>query len=649
MYPQSLFDTSRKEFNYIALRVKEGKIPTDWYGLMFVNSLAGNFTWQGDCPSNALLNSNGMILKLELLANKSAEFSTALMRTPCFYAEEATLQGSIWDRFYRFTPLSNLRVSIKLGVRNQLNGAIIPFWFGQNKQARLMVTFPAGAPFEINPSLLELREMIGVGSWHESPVGEEEQPFPAVLNALQPVFDPIAQEFFTVNVAESSRMLSAVTAAFHWREYYPQVLKEHLSQFIQQQVNVSPCSLFDQLVDFFASLKEKLPSLNFFRSSSFKKWRLFAKGKDSASLSKAYLFRWKGESALKQWQLLDEQGNPISGNGIWRLACTKDYLILSCTGCYSLLGECLLSLFPEEESFRSFFESLRLELLNSQATHIYLVCRKQLHEKNKQVRTLPIIVPECLGNLTALAYDNPNGIITLLATSSHQPFVSPQWFLPSKSQHQIRHIKIKQMVLDTLTGEYLAQESRYFPFSAMQSPLIDAFTYFQSLSANYSITHVYLKGCSQENAISQQRSCVICLNVQAMEAEEIYFFEQNIHLWSIQFVPRRLANTALPPTKNGYLLAIVKTSSDSSSYCTEIWVFDAAHLSKGPICKLFHPDFSLGWVTSSVWVEELFTPSSPASDQKLMQFYHDKIAKIRHKVTRQDISLLFKQHVYPNF
>ena len=66
------------------------------------------------------------------------------------------------------------------------------------------------------------------------------------------------------------------------------------------------------------------------------------------------------------------------------------------------------------------------------------------------------------------------------------------------------------------------------------------------------------------------------------------------------FVPRRNGGQG-----EGYLVCPVLGPSDD-----EVWIFSAADLTSGPICRLRHPRFDVGFSLHTTWLPELVAPSS---------------------------------------
>jgi hypothetical protein len=62
---------------------------------------------------------------------------------------------------YQFSNYGIARFSLSLGLRNQLNTAFLPMKFAQDSCERLLVTYDAGRPYEIDTDTLEVVTPVG--------------------------------------------------------------------------------------------------------------------------------------------------------------------------------------------------------------------------------------------------------------------------------------------------------------------------------------------------------------------------------------------------------------------------------------------------------------------------------------------------------
>lgn len=124
-----------------------------------------------------------------------------------------------------------------------------------------------------------------------------------------------------------------------------------------------------------------------------------------------------------------------------------------------------------------------------------------------------------------------------------------------------------------------------------------------------------------------------------------YSFAGDEFCWSIAFAPR---NGTATGARDGYLLAIVYTEPQAGAAAgsgVEVWVFDAARLSSGPVCRLGHPDFDLPLTLHSTWLPHL-TATRPAPPVDVAE---ELTSKARTWRTRPEVAGLVAEHIIPAF
>ena len=175
-YPHLL--TATRESLNINLKVKEGKIPDDLSGFVFINSGAGTINSEGlpykkKLPNGDLnkeygspvINGDGYIFRFDLTEKGKINLKTDILKPPCYYADVASspiINGK--DNPYAKIAFKNkglARMSMKLGTRNQLNTAITAFRTPKDDQLRLLATFDAGRPYEFDAETIKVITPIG--------------------------------------------------------------------------------------------------------------------------------------------------------------------------------------------------------------------------------------------------------------------------------------------------------------------------------------------------------------------------------------------------------------------------------------------------------------------------------------------------------
>ena len=104
-------------------------------------------------------------------------------------------------------------------------------------------------------------------------------------------------------------------------------------------------------------------------------------------------------------------------------------------------------------------------------------------------------------------------------------------------------------------------------------------------------------------------SCLYRLDAESLTFEDYYKFPPGYIGFSPQFVPRKGGTDS--PT-DGYIVCVVFTPDRS-----EIWIFDAADLKGGPLCKLWHEDLNFGLTLHTAWLENIFDSGSSSDSGAL--------------------------------
>lgn len=203
-FPRSMLRASAAELTDEQLEVVEGEIPADLHGHLFLIAPVGSVSSDGlpNPDDSHVWNGNGLIHRFDLQAHGAIRLTTRLARTPCFWADLATRPGSAAAGL-GFSDWGMSRFSMHLGMRNQLNTAFVPMRFAAAEPTRLLLTFDGGRPYEIDPVTLTVVTPVG-GNQEWRPGADLPLPFPPVLSTAHPVFDPATATLFTVNYGRST-------------------------------------------------------------------------------------------------------------------------------------------------------------------------------------------------------------------------------------------------------------------------------------------------------------------------------------------------------------------------------------------------------------------------------------------------------------
>lgn len=433
LFPRSVLSASRAEFGddtetqkakqpALKLLVKdEGKIPEDLQGHVFIIGPVGSvnsprqpgteIVFPASDGSTALYNGDGMVYRLDFNdIAAGVKFYSALMKTPCYYADLATFS----QKKLKFQNLGIVRLSEKLGVRNQLNTAFLPMQFSEEEGYRLLATWDIGRPYEIDPETLEVITPVGSNSeWRVmNPLMADLPfqppfPFPLVQGSAHPCFDSHTKEIFTVNTGRSlTTFISQLRPVIYGVLDAISLIKPHPPEDIiiqqpreaEEEKPAASENIFDKISGLFKNLILAIYNL----LQAFNPFSNFT-----------YLVRWDGKGNLQRWQLVQANGCPVKiEQSLHQFAITEDYIILIDTAFKMLIEEILPA--GSGKRYKSVEKFLR-NLIDRQQladNRVYIIRRDRLKQDKKKVRVQQAIIPRGTNHFIA-DYKNPNQEITL--------------------------------------------------------------------------------------------------------------------------------------------------------------------------------------------------------------------------------------------
>ncbi len=406
--PQSIMTASRNELTDKQMNIC-GHLPSDLHGHVFMVAPVGT-VHSGGLPyknGDSLLCGDGMIYRLDFDCQDEVRLTTRIVKPPDYYADKATCCHDSKYNKYRFRNHGITRFSLSLGVRNQLNTAFLPMKFSQDSQERLLVTYDAGRPYEIDTETLKVVTPIGTNQEWQSELNGYNAPFPAFLSTAHPAFDHHTQKMFTVNYGRSLANFIDVVPLIYDLEQLPQEIDEFLtilSSFLKINILKDIFDLFSQSCQFFVQLYirliEKLTNL---KIENF-----------------VYLISWDGAGALERWKLVLPDGSPVPiDQSMHQIGITRDYVVLMDTAFTTGLEQVLNNPFPENKKVETQLRNL-LEGTVSPDSLLYIVRRADLKagqfpaDDNQEVKVVvqKVVLPLETAHFL-VDYDNPQGNITL--------------------------------------------------------------------------------------------------------------------------------------------------------------------------------------------------------------------------------------------
>ena len=186
-FPLSMSTAARRELD-VQLQVVAGTLPRDLQGHSFT---IGCVPMSADGPQVV---GDGIVYRISFDPTV-AQFTSRLVRTDCFLMDEATRD----DESLGFQDHTFIRSSPVFGVRNFSNTAFQPIQNG-----RLIVTYDAGRPWEIDPMTMEVITPVGLlERWHPflPPATPALNFFPLSMTSAHPAYDAEEERTYFVNFA----------------------------------------------------------------------------------------------------------------------------------------------------------------------------------------------------------------------------------------------------------------------------------------------------------------------------------------------------------------------------------------------------------------------------------------------------------------
>lgn len=704
-----LIAATRRELSF-DLNVKNGHLPTDWSGHVYVTSPAGSVNSDGlpFPPGNQesgspIMNGDGYLFRFDL-GGPALHVQTGLLKPICYYADVATRRGNPngFGDLFHFYNLGLSRLALDLGARNLLNTAITPFRFAPDAAARLLACYDAGRPWEVDPSTLQVITPIGANSEWTPTTPPFLFAFPIVQSTAHPSFDPATRELFLVNFTKDMEEALLETDALQkLLKEHPETIKDLFEKVIgdlhQFKKPEEALKAMGEQIRQFGEEELEFHALNWLQ-------HVLRQKTAKATPAEVYLMRWTGASgAMDKWQVLDTEGKPIAiEQCMHQTTLTKDYIVLA-DATFKFTLDVLFNVpfkSPKLDNWlRQLLTAPQLPYLN-----VYLVKRSDLVSGQKTVTAYPLDKPIPLEAIHFSAeYANPNGRVTLhlahnsaaclaewvrtfdtLAPDGARPVDPAAIGLISTGSMDIG--RIGKVVIDAekaaiVDQQYITQEGNLADPAHIGAHTwgVGLYTYRDIISPDRnvdSIRHIYWscygmdprlltkfiydlyfdyanRQISQETMLKLSEEGIPFVlsrqNTQSMTLDDHYQFDPSVILKSLQFIPRNPATPGLDPQMDGYILTTTLVNypnAGGNNYQCEVWIFDAANLKQGPVCTLNHPQLEYAFTLHSAWTENAVSPHA-SYKINLRDDYNSLIKQLKPVERQPDIQRLFDNYVYP--
>ena len=720
MRKTALTYASREEIE-VELQCLEGAVPADMDGFVFINSPVGTVNSSTPIPKKnpdgtdnpewgqMVFNGDGMLFRFDCSVPGKISVKSALLKTPCYYADEASKWGTdYYKKGIFFKSKGIARTSTTLGSRNQANTSIAAFKFPGNQHTRITVNFDAGRPFEVDPKSMKVISAIGYNKeWSESlSFVIQEDVFELVQSTAHPCFDPVTKEFFTVcfrkdmnNLVFTSIFNLDLTRIWHitnrfFRKVYRflQDIIHFIGKLFRGVARAFMGFVFPAYVD---KLKADDTSPN------------EAKQEDIFGMvNSVSILKWTGKGKLQGWNILGPKGkNLVIHQTMHQTALSKDFIVLVDSSLKFALDIMTNMPFPKYPLLNNIVRWCVAKAMEPN-TPLYLVKRSDLVEGVKDVKARKVMVDLETVHYS-VEYENPNNDITIY-TSHNAASCAAEWVRPYDTlaidptkpvlENTIGLMASGEMdigragkfVINGNTGEKKASVkvwqkgfegdditqlkeahtwavglNTFRDMASADMPTYQIpYIFWQSYGLDYRLLTNFIRkmyGKYQHRKIPVKKMleytkkgvpfCLSRMNTATMEFEDWFHFEMNQNLRSLQFVPKKNASESLPPELNGYILCTMVNGTkdlEANEYTREIWLFDAANLKQGPVCKMAHDALQFAFTIHSVWIPDC-EPSPADYIVNPIEDYTEVLNRFTNLEKKELLEAFMKKEVFPHY
>ncbi|MGE0786061.1 MAG: carotenoid oxygenase family protein [Sandaracinaceae bacterium] len=622
--PRSLVRTERTEHDALPLDVIEGALPKDLTGHLFVVAPAS--TVNAKRRGNRLAG-DGLVCRFDLGPDR-VTLTSRIPRTPDLIADALTAHNPRFNTM-RFIDAGLVRIG-RLGSRDFANTGFVTINV-PGEPRRLCLTYDAGRPIEIDPASLRFITPVGERTeWRAEVLADSL--FPVVLSPAHPAFDPSTGEFISVNYGRG---------VFNVFETVPVVgALRSMPLWLQGMLDRAVTAL--AVNRGFRRLEGQL-----------ERWAVAADRRLEAFLEKAMpsfvpdtftdLVRWDRYGKLERWRLVMPDGRGVSiRQSVHQVCVTREHIIFLETGFKIGLQSGLDDPIEETDIVERSVRALVTRPQIAQ-TVLYIVRRDALDTDAPRgpdgVRRVPCVAarfPLEADHFVA-DYDDEEG--QLIVHIAHSPATDlSEWIRPydvsaydhgpiAAELHGLFAVgpmdvgRFGRYVIDARTGAVIQSqtvaddrttwalalyagnglntvgplperiEQIYWCSEGCFPELLTEFVF--NLYEDYPHRLASIDSIRAMGSVGRP-SAVHRVDTRQMTIADRYVLPDGVMAGSLQFVPHGAGPT------DGYLVGTVYTDPR-----TELWIFDAADLARGPVTKLASDRWNVGFSLHTAWLDSL--------------------------------------------
>ena len=421
--------------------------------------------------------------------------------------------------------------------------------------------------------------------------------------------------------------------------------------------------------------------------------------------NRVYLMRWDGKQVI-HWEVVDaDTGKPIDiEQCMHQNNLSRDYILLSDSAFKFAADIMITNPFPHNKELENKLREIT-SLAQEPFTPIYIIKRADLKPGQKKVKARKVVIDLETVHFS-VDYENPDNQITV-HTAHNAASCASEWIRPFDTLAvsgkpvypntvglmtcgEMDIGRIGKFVIDGEKGEIVSDAKIHRTGLEGHPEKLGAHTWAIALHTHRDIIsatetvdkirHIYWQAYGTDpryltrfieglytdyphriipvdEMLEMNRKwlpyCLSRQNTETMELEDAYVFQVNENLRSLQFIPRQASGGGpgeKDPQMDGYIFCTMVVGPDNfeeDAYSREIWLFDAADLKAGPVCKMSHPDMNFAFTIHSTWIPDCVSQQTPYKVSVRSDLEYT-IGKMRRK-NRKFFSSFMERYVYPNF
>ena len=629
-----------------------------------------------------LLNGDGMVYRVDF-AQTGAKYSSRFMETVTYLADKISHQKYPDLAYFNF---GISRLSIFTGACNQANTAFLPISGGEDKPDRLLVTWDMGRPVEIDPVSLRVIAPIGKYSdWQPmQKVASSVMATKMLMSCAHPVVIPETNEVLTLNVVKSLRGLMSLPRLL------PYILQNLATDFLLnaflRKILKRVASRIELVINFLIGLaqlfgwldRQDLFIINWdAKTDTSESWQVVLQDGSSVKLKQTSHQMGLTEDyvvfADTAFKIIVEDLIPsLSVRELKELNKAKKKIVA------------WLKLLRDYSTFPLLTDTAFYFIHRDQF-------KKSSSEENKVVATKVVLPGAAIAHFE-VDHQNPNDEVTIHAalnqSTDFAEFIHSEDEPVSKNQKvadRMREMagvftgamevnRPATFVVDVKAGEVdhkatISTEQAekytwalgictysdtkptrqfddvYWTSFGAWSETVSEFMYemYQDQYKNDPQRwEKFLRQVEEGKPTSLVRIHIDRQHGQpSLSVADTYEFPANETVTYFGNSPQFIPKASSTDSTDGYIVCTVnysdellskplnsEGSSSTWSANSEIWVFDAADLAKGPLCKLSHADMNFGMTVHTTWLPEIASPA----EQREYKVREDFAAQVERSV-----------------